>query len=115
MSEGEDWCHWFLFIPVSGKIQPSLEEAVDRAIEAGGPEYDALMDGVVYNKAYYAILAWGNAFRVRGVPVNTKEVVSQSPDILDRLIVHSSIRDQYKETSEKNLKRLSLSLSAETH
>ena len=62
MSEGEDWSHWFLFIPVNGNIIPSLEEAVDRAIETAGPEYDALMDGVVYSKFYWALIAFGNGF-----------------------------------------------------
>jgi hypothetical protein len=115
MSEGSDWAHWFLFIPVSGTVIPSLEEAVDRAIEAGGPEYDALMDGVVYSKFYWALIVFGNGFRVRGIPVNTKRLLSQNPDILDRLIVHSSIRDQYMEVSQRNLKKLALSLSNSSH
>lgn len=110
-TEGEDWAHWFLIIPVTGTMIPSLEEAVDRAIEAAGPEYDALMDGVVYMKHYWALIVFGHGYRVRGIPVNTKKTLSQNPNILSRLIVHSSIRDQYKEVSEKNLKRLALGLS----
>ena len=108
MSEGEDWSHWlYLLFPIPlGSAQPSLEEAVDRAIEAAGPEYDALMDGVLYSKWYFAIIAFGSGFRVKGIPVNTKVVASQNPNMLDRLIVHSSIRDQYREISERNLQRL---------
>lgn len=105
MSEGEDWVYNVFGIPIGG-FQPSLEEAVDRAIEAAGPEYDALMDGVVYWKMWYAVLAVGTGYRVKGIPINTKALALQNPNILDRLIVHSSIREQYKEVSEQNLQRL---------
>ena len=105
MTEGEDWVYIFLFIPIGG-LQPSLEDAVDRAIEVAGPEYDALMDGVLYSKFWYALIVYGIGFRIKGVPVNTKAMASHNPDMLDRLIVHSSIRDQYREISERNLQRL---------
>jgi len=109
MTVGEDWFYNVLGIPIRG-LQPSLEETVDRAIEAAGPEYGALMDGVPYSKWWYGVVCAGSGYRVKGIPINTKAAVSQNPNILDRLIVHSSIRDQYREVSERNLQRLCSSI-----
>jgi hypothetical protein len=111
MTEGSDWSHWLLFIPINLNLYPSLEEAIDRAIEAGGPEYDALMDGVLYWKNYWALLFFGNGFRVRGIPVNTTKQLAKNPDIVNRIVAHSSIRDQFREVSEKNLNKLLLTHS----
>ena len=44
--EGQDMV-LFVIIPFG---TPNLKEAVDRAIEQAGPGYDALIDGVIYQK-----------------------------------------------------------------
>ena len=109
-TEGSSWSHWFLIIPVNFRMSPSLEDAVDEAIEVAGPEYDALMDGVVYNKGYSYIVGWGSGFVVEGTPVNTQVVQSSNPELLDRIISHSTADETYREVSEENLEKLSRSI-----
>jgi len=49
--------------------QPSLKDAVDKAIEAAGLEYNALMDGVVYLKTTYACVGYKFCYIVKGIPI----------------------------------------------
>ncbi len=49
---------------------PNLKQAVDRAIESAGPGYDALIDGVVFNRA--AFLTSG--YVVTGTPIKTTKL-----------------------------------------
>lgn len=51
---------------------PSLKQAVDNAIESAGPGYDALIDGVVYNR--YEIVRTG--YVVTGTPIKTSKLKS---------------------------------------
>lgn len=46
--KGQDYVTTFLGIPWGS---PNLKEATDQAIESAGGEYDALIDGVVYQNA----------------------------------------------------------------
>ena len=49
---------------------PNLKTAVDKAIENGGPGYDALIDGVLYQRN--AFLSTG--FVVTGTPIKTSKL-----------------------------------------
>ena len=52
---------------------PNLKEAVDRAIESAGPQYDALIDGVLYYKYIYFL--FGKAeYIVEGTPVISSQI-----------------------------------------
>ena len=66
--EGQDMVWWFFFIPLGN---PNLKEAVDRAIEQAGPGYDALIDGVIYRKAYYFFVTATHGFKVVGTPIKS--------------------------------------------
>ena len=65
---GEDSCWLVLFIPL---CQPSMKEAVDRAIESAGPDYDALIDGVVYSNFLFLVVTGKTSFKVEGTPVKS--------------------------------------------
>jgi hypothetical protein len=49
---------------------PQLKGAVDKAIENAGPGYDALIDGVIYNKNNYI----SNGWVVEGTPIKTSKL-----------------------------------------
>ena len=44
----------------------TVKDALDKAIEKAGPGYDALIDGVVYQRAFFG-------YRVEGTPIKTSE------------------------------------------
>ncbi|MBS1213728.1 MAG: hypothetical protein H6R26_2345, partial [Proteobacteria bacterium] len=54
---------------------PNMKEAIDQAIEKAGPDYDALVDGVVYyvNQSF---LFGRQCYKVEGTPINTKKSIS---------------------------------------
>ena len=58
---------------------PNMKEAIDRAIENAGPEYDALVDGVVY-QLNHNFLVGQQCYKVEGTPINTKKSVSMNED-----------------------------------
>lgn len=66
-TEGVDSAWSVLFIPG----RPDLKEAVDRAIEGAGTEYDALVDGVVYYQMMWFVFATKTGYKVQGTPINT--------------------------------------------
>ena len=80
------------FIPVTGRFQPNMKEAVDRAIEAAGPGYDALIDGVVDNTVLILVLYNQGCFVVEGTPINTKDASASSQELTDRVVYHHSRR-----------------------
>ena len=91
--EGKDCAGLLLgLIPVTGRFQPNMKEAVDRAIEAAGPGYDALIDGVVDNKILVLVVYNENCFVVEGTPINTKDVSTSSLDLTDRVVYNHSRR-----------------------
>lgn len=49
---------------------PNLKNAIDNAIEEGGPGYDALVDGVIstHNKSF---LFGSYCYEVKGTPINS--------------------------------------------
>jgi len=61
---------------VTGKAG-TLKGAVDKAIEKAGTGYDALVDGVVYEYTWYAILYTWNTYKVEGTPIKTTEQLKQ--------------------------------------
>lgn len=103
---GEDHVWWILSIPLG---TPSLEEAVDRAIESAGPGYDALMDGVIYSEFYFYLLAARSGYKVVGTPVKTAEIIArleqQGEDddiVLKGVLFHSSL----ERDNTKNIERV---------
>ena len=66
---GKDCAWYFLSIPLG---VPNMKEAIDRAIESAGTEYDALIDGVLYSKGWSALLVSQVCYEVEGTPVATK-------------------------------------------
>ncbi|MEE9338416.1 MAG: hypothetical protein V3U87_10070 [Methylococcaceae bacterium] len=73
---GED-CVVVILIPFG---IPNLKEAIDRTIENAGSEYDALVDGVVY-QLNHSFIFGQQCFRVEGTPINTKNSVSMSNEV----------------------------------
>lgn len=67
-TEGRDLTWILLGFPLGGP--PNLKEAVDRAIEKGGG--DCLVDGVLYQKAWSALVIGQVGFVVEGTVVNTR-------------------------------------------
>ncbi len=65
---------------------PNLKEAVDRAIESAGPEYDALIDGVV-SYYQYAFIIGKIGYKVEGTPIKTSEIKSISAE--QNILYHS--------------------------
>ena len=49
---------------------PNLKQAVDKAIEAAGPGYDALIDGVVFNR----MELFTSGYVVQGTPIKTTKL-----------------------------------------
>ena len=103
---GEDFVMWILSIPLGA---PSLEEAVDRAIESAGPNYDALMDGVIYSKMYWYLLFARSGYVVEGTPIKTSEIISRSENegknvdtLIDGVIFHSSLGKDNTKAIEKS-------------
>ncbi len=63
--EGTDAVYFVLFVPLGF---PNMKEAIDKAIETT-PGAVALVDGVVFNKAWTAILTTYTAYIVEGTPL----------------------------------------------
>ncbi len=78
---GED-CVAVLLVPLG---QPNMKEAIDRAIQNAGPEYDALVDGVLYFTQH----PFQMCYKVEGTPINTKEAVSMNEHDKQHLMLHS--------------------------
>ncbi|MEA3297683.1 MAG: hypothetical protein U9R56_07450, partial [candidate division Zixibacteria bacterium] len=47
------------------------------AIENAGPDYDALIDGVIYNQFYWYVLTGKSGFKVEGTPINTRQLIAE--------------------------------------
>ena len=67
---------------------PNMKEAIDRAIEKAGPEYDALVDGVVY-QLNHSFVFGQLCYRVEGTPINTKKSISLNETERKNLLGHS--------------------------
>lgn len=63
---GDHYIVRFLGIPFGS---PNLKEATDRAIESAGPEYDALIDGVVSVKSKWYVLFSKVGYEVEGTAI----------------------------------------------
>ncbi|MCP4569411.1 MAG: hypothetical protein GY841_17690 [FCB group bacterium] len=92
---GIDQVWWFITIPLG---TPNLKEATDRAIESAGPEYDALIDGVISFRQAWYILTGESTFIVEGTPINTKALYAQMEkegrdidEVLASTLYHSSL------------------------
>ena len=65
--QGQDMKWMILFFPTG---VPNIKEATDRAIERGGG--DLLVDGVLYQKSWTALVVGQYGYVVEGTVVNTK-------------------------------------------
>jgi len=89
-TEGKDCAGLLLgLIPVTGRFQPNMKEAVDRAIEEAGVGYDALIDGVVDNQVLLLFVYNQSCYIVEGTPINTKKASTGSLDDRDGVYRHS--------------------------
>ena len=78
-----------IFFPLG---RPNMKEATDRAIENAGPQYDALIDGVVSSYTFYFIFGV-TKITVEGTPINTRLLSNLPPGALDGrpILYHSSL------------------------
>lgn len=76
-STGKDCAFWVLFIPVTGRFTPNMKQAIDEAIESAGPEYDALIDGVVDYRWMFTYVVNMFCYEIKGTPINTKASISR--------------------------------------
>jgi hypothetical protein len=91
--EGKDCAGLLLgLIPITGRFQPNMKEAVDRAIEGAGPGYDALIDGVVDSEVLLLFVYNQACFVVEGTPINTKDTSMSSLGTTDRVVYYHSRR-----------------------
>ena len=97
--QGKDCSFWILFIPVTGRFTPNMKQAIDEAIEAAGPEYDALIDGVVDYRWMFTYVVNMFCYEIKGTPINTKASVSQLNESSDRVVYHHSKRHHPDEPS----------------
>ncbi len=88
-SVGEDCALMILGIPTG---IPDMEEAIDRAIEYGGRDMDALIDGVVYATFWYAFVVAESCYKVEGTPINTQVAVSLNDGQRENLLLHSRLQ-----------------------
>ncbi|MFH2036979.1 MAG: hypothetical protein ABIJ45_11295 [Candidatus Zixiibacteriota bacterium] len=72
--KGEDMVYFLISIPLG---TPNLKEAVDRAIESAGPDYDALIDGVIYSKFWWILITGQMGYVVEGTPIKTSMLIAQ--------------------------------------
>ena len=92
-AEGKDCAGLLLgLIPITGRFQPNMKEAVDRAIEAAGTGYDALIDGVIDQEILILMIYNQVCFVVEGTPINTKDTSTSSLELTDRVVYHHSRR-----------------------
>ena len=87
-TEGKDCVYMILGIPTG---VPNMKEAIDRAIESAGREYDALVDGVLFHTFWTAILIGEICYKIEGTPINTKVSVSMNDDQREHLMLHSRL------------------------
>jgi hypothetical protein len=67
---GKDCSYMFLFIPL-GKLNPSVEGAIDDALEAV-PEADAMADAQFHQDILFTLLFNQSCFRVKGDAIRTR-------------------------------------------
>jgi hypothetical protein len=60
--------HHVVGIPIG---EARLKEAIDGGLEKAGPDYDVLLDGVVYNTNTNFLLYQRQCYEVEGTPVQT--------------------------------------------
>ena len=55
----------------------NIKDAMDKALQSAGSGYDILIDGVVYQHSYYAVLFVIIKYTVEGTPVKSAELKAQ--------------------------------------
>ena len=58
-------------------IGTNINEAVDKALEKAGPEYDMLIDATLEVNYYYMIIYFSNYITVTGTAVNSDELKAE--------------------------------------
>ncbi len=69
--EGEDCVHFILYIPVSGTLNPNIEDAVDRAVEKV-PNGDMMTNVTVNEDMLFTLIYNRVCARVTGDVVNSR-------------------------------------------
>ncbi len=64
---------------------PNMKEAIDRTIEGAGPDYDMLVDGVLYQTT----MPFHNCFTIEGTPINSKRAVAMGEKLPETAWAHS--------------------------
>lgn len=82
-AKGEDCVFSCLGLPFG---IPNMKEAIDRAIENAGGQYDALVDGVVYQKSH----PFEICYEVEGTPIDTKIRGALNDAEKETMLVHST-------------------------
>lgn len=102
---GEDFAWVILIIPTG---TPNMKEAVDRAIEKAGPGFDALVDGVVYSKFSWYLLATKSGYLVEGTPIKSSEALAfMTPEMKEEFYVqHNVIFHSKKGNGEQDYKSI---------
>lgn len=77
-TEGKDVAHIILYIPGT----PNMKEAIDRAIEKI-PGAVALVDGVIYNKYWWAGVYGQNIYVAEGTPIIDPSLADNSTNLPD--------------------------------
>ena len=100
---------WWIISPLLAS--PDLKEAVDRAIESAGPDYDALIDGVIYRKTFYFFLVGSMAYEVVGTPINTSLLQANlqqdgSSGLASQSVLYHSSREISNDEALAKLKRI---------
>ena len=68
-TSGQDCAYFIILFPTG---VPNMEEACDRAIEAAGPDYDALENGVLYSKQLILPFFAKTCYVIEGRAINTR-------------------------------------------
>jgi hypothetical protein len=101
--EGEDLVHWIIIIPTG---VPSLEEAVDEAIESV-PGAVALLDGVLLSKFWWIPYVYGQqSYIVEGTPLVDPQLAgdwNRGRHLVTYIETDGSLRDTRSVSGEEYL------------
>ncbi len=78
--EGSDCLYFLLFVPVSGSLEPNVEEAVDRALATQEGAGNAMTNVALYlDTAGLPPIFWQTCYRVKGEVVQLTPVSRTEP------------------------------------
>jgi hypothetical protein len=95
-TEGTDMVHIIIYVPLG---VPNMKEAIDRALEKV-PGAVALVDGVVYNKHWWAIIYGQDMYVVEGTPLIDPSLTDNNTEMPNYLLVKLNSKGEIKEYKE---------------